>query len=138
MKGMELAMASVLAGAGCAVLAAALRRAARRRRATEGQLAALAATVKTLQARVAELSRAASSGPVESIAAAAEGAGVTRLHEPRPETLAVLTAAATAFLGKAAHLRSARLSAGSAESVSPWSQQGRVIVQTSHNLRSRE
>jgi methylmalonyl-CoA carboxyltransferase 12S subunit len=48
------------------------------------------------------------------------------------ETLVVIAAAVSAFLGKSARLRSARLiqpSEGNA-----WAQQGRVFVQASHNL----
>jgi hypothetical protein len=53
-----------------------------------------------------------------------------------PEILATITAATAAFLGQNAHVRSVKpLSAQQA--VSPWSQQGRVFVQASHNLRSK-
>jgi methylmalonyl-CoA carboxyltransferase large subunit len=48
------------------------------------------------------------------------------------ETLVVIAAAVSAFLGKQVRLRSARLiqpSEGNA-----WAQQGRVFVQASHNL----
>ena len=48
------------------------------------------------------------------------------------ETLVVIAAAVSAFLGKSVRLRSARLihpSEGNA-----WAQQGRVFVQASHNL----
>lgn len=140
---LEMAMAGAVFGASCVALCAILRRAGRhashRQQATERQLAALSATVKALQHRVEELSRAMPPArEVESIAAAAEGAGITELAAPKPETLAVITAAATAFLGKAARIRSAHLVPAAEEQVSQWSQQGRVIVQTSHNLRTRE
>ncbi len=138
-----MAIVGVLAGVSCATACAALLRAwlraVERERATEPQMAALAASVKALEARVAELSRATrSTQEIESISAAAEGAGIAKLSEPKPETLAIIAAAATAFLGKAARIRSARLAPATVENVSPWSQQGRVIVQTSHNLRTRE
>lgn len=130
--GTGLVIAGVVAGAACAALLAALRRALERQRATERQLAALAATVKTLQARVAELSRGTPPGhEMEPVA-------VTGEYDPEPQTLAVMAAAAAAFVGKAARIRSARLAPGPTGNVSPWSQQGRVIVQTSHNLRGRE
>lgn len=140
---LEMAIAGAVFGASCfavcAILRRAGRRAAHRRQSTERQLAALSATVKTLQHRVEELSRIMQSAREgEFIAPAAEGAGVTKLSEPKPETLAVITAAATAFLGKAARIRSAHLVPAAEEKVSSWSQQGRVIVQTSHNLRTRE
>lgn len=49
------------------------------------------------------------------------------------ETLAVLSSAVAAFIGKQARIRSvALLGQGS---VSPWAQQGRVSIQASHLLR---
>lgn len=131
-QAIEVAMVAGLAGAGCVTLIAVLRRAAERQRAVDGHLKALAATVETLQARVVELSRRMpATRDAEPISAAAQ-------EEPEPKTLAVLTAAATAFLGRAAQIRSVRRSPAAAGDVSPWSQQGRVIVQTSHNPRGRE
>jgi methylmalonyl-CoA carboxyltransferase 12S subunit len=53
-------------------------------------------------------------------------------EEVAHETLVVIAAAVSAFLGKSVRLRSARLvhpSEGNA-----WAQQGRVFVQASHNL----
>ena len=46
-------------------------------------------------------------------------------------------AAVTAFLGKKVRIRSAKTLQSPYEIVNPWSQQGRVFVQASHNLRSR-
>lgn len=136
---------SVLAGAGAAVVYAVFGRTIRRaiaehQHTTDRQLAAMTLTVKALQARVAELNREVGghTREMEPIAAAAEGAESTQLETQKPETLAVITAAATAFLGRAARVRSARLVPAPPESVSPWTQQGRMIVQTSHNLRSRD
>lgn len=142
MKLHGMAIAGVLAGIGCWGAFSGLRRAwlraAQRRQLAERQLNALTAAVAALEARVAELSRMA--GPaqeIESKPAAAQGAGLASSSKPKQETLAVIAAAATAFLGRAARIRSVQ-PAQAAETVSPWSQQGRVIVQTSHNLRSRE
>ena len=45
------------------------------------------------------------------------------------DTLAVISAAVAAFLGKRAHVRQVRLISSSA-----WAQQGRVSVQASHRL----
>ena len=140
----DVAAITVLAGAGCAAIYAGLQRSIRRavaerQQSTERQIAALAATVKALQARVAELNRQEARGQeVPSIEAAAEGAQTTELVHEKPEMLAVITAAATAFLGKTARVRSAKLMPAPQETVSPWTQQGRMIVQTSHNLRTRE
>lgn len=52
------------------------------------------------------------------------------------EIQTVLSAAAIAVLGNHARIRSARR-VPSSDVVSPWTQQGRVIVQSSHNLRTR-
>lgn len=138
----ELAVVTVLVAAGCAAiyagLARALRRAvAERQRETERQLNAMTTTVRALQARVAELGRSqgvqAQQGGLALIAP--EGNDSAQKKEPmKPEIVAALTAAATAFLGKKARIRSAQQVAD--ESAGAWAQQGRVIVQTSHNLRT--
>ena len=54
-----------------------------------------------------------------------------------PETRAVIAAAVIGAFGNHAQVRSARR-VPSSDVVSPWTQQGRVIVQSSHNLRTRE
>lgn len=53
-----------------------------------------------------------------------------------PETLLVIAAAVTAYLGKKVKIRSARM-IYSHENYNSWSQQGRVFVQASHNLAQR-
>jgi hypothetical protein len=58
-------------------------------------------------------------------------------EEIAPEIQVAISAVAMAILGKNARIRSARM-LPSRGVVSPWTQQGRVIVQSSHNLRSRE
>lgn len=143
----DWALMTVIAGAGCVAIYAGLERAMRRavkdrQRDMERQLNAMATTVKALQARVAELSRLQASHPVvgevAAIAASAEGADQPKHTQTKPEIVAALTAAATAFLGKKARVRSAQLlPAAQQESGGAWAQQGRVIVQTSHNLRQR-
>ena len=55
--------------------------------------------------------------------------------EITPEILMVLTAAVSAFLGKKAKIRRARVAQHAGLS-SAWAQQGRVFVQASHNLPS--
>jgi len=141
----SLAVGAVFAAAGFAALYAALRRMLcqaldKRQMAAEQQIAALAAKVKALEARMAELNSLDDAGDARnegaSIAAAASASAPGR-GRVQPEMLAVITSAATAFLGKNARVRSARLIPAAQETVSPWSQQGRVVVQTSHNLRAR-
>ena len=137
----DWAAITVIAAAGCAAIYAGLERALRRvvkerQRDMERQLNAMATTVKALEARVAELSRLqaarAHEGEVAMIAASAESEA-----ETKPEIVAALTAAATAFLGKKTRVRSAQLIPSAQEGAGAWAQQGRVIVQTSHNLRQR-
>ncbi len=110
--------------------------------AMEGQLSELADAVKALQARVAELSQPSvsqpASGPtVEVKAVAAKDAAHREAGEVTSEMLVVIAAAVTAFLGKKVRIRSAKMLQSPYEVVNPWSQQGRVIVQASHQLRSR-
>ena len=50
-----------------------------------------------------------------------------------PETLTVIAASVAAFLGKKVRIRSAR-ALQTPYPVDPWARQGRLIVQTSHNL----
>jgi methylmalonyl-CoA carboxyltransferase large subunit len=54
-------------------------------------------------------------------------------EEVTPEMLLVLAAAVTAFMGKKVRIRSAKMLYAH-ESFNAWSQQGRVVVQASHNL----
>jgi hypothetical protein len=57
-------------------------------------------------------------------------------HELTSETLCVIAAAVTEFLGKKVRVRSAKL-VTSTKAVGRWARQGRVMVQTSHNLTQR-
>ena len=57
-------------------------------------------------------------------------------EEIAPEMLLVIAAAVTAYLGKAVRIRSARM-LYSHESFNAWSQQGRAVIQASHNLAQR-
>jgi hypothetical protein len=60
-------------------------------------------------------------------------------EEISPDTLLIIAAAVTAFLGKKVRVRSAKMLQSPYEIVNPWAQQGRVFVQASHNLaRGRE
>ena len=133
-----------IAGLGCAAIYTGLERAVRcalkeRQDGMERQLSAMATTVHALQMRVAELGRLqaerAEEGEVTTISAAAENAGESKAVPVKPETVAALTAAATAFLGKKARVRSVQLLPSAQQTAGAWAQQGRVIVQTSHNLR---
>lgn len=65
-------------------------------------------------------------------------AGPTPAKRPEvtPEVMLVIAAAVTAFLGKKVRVRSAKI-LYSHESFNPWSQQGRAVVQASHNVAQR-
>jgi hypothetical protein len=130
-----------------------LQRAAERRHfETEHRLEALSAALKALQARLEEqgevaLMQAAAAPEftmeaAQGFASAPEPEAVEEpVRQPdgelSPETMAVLAAAVTAFLGKKVRILSARLLESPNEGVNAWSQQGRVFVQASHNLRAR-
>ena len=142
----DLAIAAALVAAGCVAVYAgisrALRRAvAEREQSTQRQLQALAYSVMALQSRVAELGRqqllSDHEGELASVSAATEGVPGEESRHVKPEMLAAITAAATAFLGKKARIRSTRLMPDAQERAGAWAQQGRVVVQTSHNLRTR-
>lgn len=137
----DVAAVTVLAGAGCAVLYAGVQRALRRavseqQHSTDRQIAALATTVKALQAHVAELNRVAAERAGEMATTSASGESSNTKEPIKPEMLAVITAAATQFLGKTARISSVKpVSVNTGASA--WTQQGRMTVQTSHNLRAR-
>lgn len=138
----DLAVATLLVGAGYAVIYAGLTRAVRRaaaeqHRDLEQQLNELAITVKALQGRVAELGRLQEARAQEVEVAAISAEARRKQEEVKPEIVVALTAAATAFLGKKVRIHSAQLLPAKQPGPSAWAQQGRVFVQTSRNLRSR-
>lgn len=106
----------------------------------ESRLEELSGSIKALEAQLAELKRSATAPSVaiqKAAAASAPVAGrmaVQTKEEITPEVLLVIAAAATAFMGKHVHIRSARMLQSPYEVVNPWSQQGRVFVQSSHDL----
>jgi hypothetical protein len=53
-----------------------------------------------------------------------------------PKTLSLIAAAVTEFLGKEVRIRSARM-LPTPYAVTRWAKQGRLTVQTSHNITSR-
>jgi hypothetical protein len=149
---MAIAMASALT---YALARRAFRRSvAELREATSEQVSSLRRTVNQLETGLAELRRRAP-GEQQVFAAAAptigaapasaaaeqsdanrEGAKVSE-EEVSAETLVMIAAAVTSFLGKRVRIRSAKMLQSPYEIVNPWAQQGRVFVQASHNLRSR-
>jgi methylmalonyl-CoA carboxyltransferase large subunit len=136
---------TVLVGAGCGLsyvgLWSMLRLAgAERQRITDLQLNALTGEIKALEARVAELSKAPATAPVAEMKVepvAAKPAAPRENEEVSPEMLVVMAAAVTAFLGKKVRIRSAKVLQQPREVANSWSQQGRMLVHASHNLRMR-
>ena len=145
----DLAALVVLVAVGWVVSYTGMRRALRRAVAArqldaESQLRALASAVETLQTRVAELSETrepqatvATGFDLEAAAETTDEVVELEDGEITAEIMAVIAAAATAFLGKKVRILSAKLLESPQEVVNAWSQQGRVFVQASHNLRSR-
>ena len=63
---------------------------------------------------------------------------VAEPDEPEDDLLAAVTAAAAAVAGRRARIRSIQQVAQTEQdSASAWSQQGRVVVQSSHNISPR-
>jgi len=111
---------------------------------SQQQIQQLTAMVRTLEARVAELGKAPAPVSFKVAPVAPEAAtppvavpAAKKEEEITPELLVVMAAAVTVFLGKNVRIRSAKMLQSPYEIVNPWSQQGRVFVQASHNLRSR-
>src|SRR5208282_6274545 len=130
---------AVLVAAGCAVSYAVSRRKLRRtladrQQATDRQLSDLARTIRSLEARVAEMNRppalplvAAEVIDLEASASPEQQAAHFENEELPPETMAILTVVAAEFLGRKVRILSAKLLESPVEVVSAWSQQGRVF-----------
>ena len=108
----------------------------------ERQLTALTGALHQLEGQVDALHNVAAPDPGTSeleddrLDPAQETPIDPEREEITPGILAAITAASAAMLGRHVHIRSVR-ALPPHQVVSPWSQQGRVFVQGSHNLRSR-
>ena len=131
---------ALIAGVLCTAMMRRLEcRAGERQRLLEEQVAEMADALELVEARLTEIHSAwAASQPVpgEPEATAAGDVVTGEGEEPaiEPEIQAAIVAAAIAAAGPNARVRSATL-LKSRDKASPWSQQGRVLVQSSHNLR---
>jgi len=106
----------------------------------DGQLSQLADAVKALEARLGEPAAAVVAAPAAPVVATAPTTPeptVPEKEEITPEMLVVIAAAVTAFLGKKVRIRSAKMLRSTSGVQNPWSQQGRALIQASHNLRLR-
>jgi hypothetical protein len=138
-----LAAVSTACAGTCGVLLLRFRRSASaRQHELVRHMDALRDMVQILEARVAEEDAALADADETSQAEPSPDAGVvTRLEaeaSPDENTLtsemqAVIATAAVVRLGPSARVNSVRLL--SSPHASPWSQQGRMLVQASHNVR---
>lgn len=133
-------LAALIGAGGLAAIYLAGQRNAGRR--SEQQRHELEARLESMARRLAALETASAAGKVagpEAEAAGPVAPPVTTTgmeQEVSPDTLLVIAAAVTAFLGKRVRVRSARL-LHNPEVYSAWAQQGRVFVQASHNVAQR-
>jgi|ERR1700722_6986026 len=104
--------------------------------------------IDALSAKVVALERSAdATGPAPVLlppvniaspaANAAEPDAAQVPGEISAETLAKIAATITALLGKKIRIRSVKILEQQDAIVNPWAQQGRVVVQASHNLTQR-
>lgn len=139
----DLAMIAAMVAAGCGVSAWLLlgrleRASGKRNQELERQLGALDDAVRAVETRLGEMHSSA----VQRIAAEAEAEPMSESIEEQPlagepvapEIQAAIAAAAVAVAGPGARIRSLR-SLDAHPGASAWSQQGRMIVQSSHNVR---
>ena len=131
-----------IAGVLCLVVLWRMQRVfAGRQRELEKQVSTLDDAVRMLESCLSVLhpqwSSAEEAQKSASIVEALEAASEEAIGETiEPEIQAALAAAAVAAAGPNARLKSAR-EIKTREDVSAWTQQGRVLVQASHNLRVR-
>lgn len=141
----DFAVVALLITAGCAASFFLSQRALRRtilrqQDEMEQRIDALNAALKALDARIVLFP----TPPVQITAITTEasapslvGEALREQEQVSPEILAVIVAAATALMSRRIRLRSARALQSPLEAASAWSQQGRVFIQTSHNLHLR-
>lgn len=111
---------------------------------TRRELGSMAAGIKGLEAQLAAMRNVVAATVAPPARVRLETAPATTTPRPpkveseiTPDLLVMLAAAVTTFLGKKVRIHSARVLHSPYDAAGPWSQQGRVLVQTSHNLRVR-
>lgn len=92
------------------------------------EVAALRQHLAALAEKLAELEQAAAAAPSHAVEVPAEPPPPAEEEIPE-ETLAAISAAVAAFLGKRPRIRAIRLL-----SSPTWAQQGRVTIQASHRI----
>jgi hypothetical protein len=140
----DVAVISAIVAAGCAASYILLLRKVRQtvaeyQREIKHRLSALTETITLLEMRLAGSEESTDSLSAQEIEAesSADSVAPVLAREPEeipPDIQVAIAAAAAAVLGHHAQVTSARVVHNA---VSPWTQQGRVSVQSSHNLRVR-
>lgn len=92
------------------------------------EVAALREHLAALAEKLSELEKAAAAAPTHAVEVPAEPPPPA-VEEIPEETLAAISAALAAYLGKRPHIRTIRL-----VSSPSWAQQGRVSIQASHRI----
>lgn len=137
MYGTTIILVALLVLGGWAATYIALRLAMRRKmedfrrqlRETRDQINALNETITKMRAEVVEPVVVPSASPVD--------AEPVPESEISPEMLVIIAAAVTTYLGKKVRIRSAQLLQTPYELFNPWAQQGRAVIQASHDLTQR-
>jgi len=118
-------------------------------RETDAEVAGLREEVRALAESVAELRTQLEQQSKTLAELSARVAGGIAPAQPQPvvsrtqpaeteisaDTLLIIAAAVTVFLGKKVRIRSAKMLQSPYEIINPWAQQGRVTLQASHWLR---
>lgn len=134
------AMAALVSAGACVVLLQRLRGVLERQEKLEHTMGTVCNAVCAVEARLRGVPAAdppslePAQGDARSEAEGEEVRGESIDAEIAPEIQAAIAAAAIAAAGENARVSSMRL-AKTQEKGSAWSQQGRVLVQTSHNMR---
>jgi len=153
--GTTLIVVALLVLAGWVVMFITARRMLKRtiedfRREMDERVNSLLLSIKAAQAQAEETRKAsvAAATPAQPLAkpqstpVAVPGSqpvshAVEEPQEVPSDVLLVIAAAVTAFLGKKVRVRSSKMLQTPYEIVNPWVQQGRVVIQASHNLGPR-
>jgi hypothetical protein len=103
----------------------------------ERRISALSAQVKALQPAAEAHNASPSANALAHVTALAAANPVQQTDEVTPETVAMITKTITALLGKKIRVLSVKLLQMPNVTPESWAQQGRVVVQASHNLVQR-
>jgi hypothetical protein len=103
----------------------------------ERRIGAVSAEVRVLQPSADAQNDSSSAKALAHVTALAAANPVQQADEITPETVAMITKTITALLGKKIRVLSVKLLQMPNVTPESWAQQGRVVVQASHNLVQR-